>query len=1117
MYQLRRGAPGNLSITSTKSSKSKSSHSSTASPGPADAKRHSHGGRAAATFKFQEKLNELAKEYERLQQENLALEEAVNKGNFGWRAPRSPRRHRTEDKFAKIDERPELLLDDDMARQDAKEASSLEVPDELKSYETKSLTEEEPISPRSGFSFRRLESPRQQKHQDALELMKRIGEISVQAGLDKDDVIEKLGLNIARSPLNKRKVFNLFSQVAMDTGRNAEIIDAIRTVDLDGEEATTFRKAIEEAYSLLEDNPDDALPVAMDTGEILVGMDEDDISDLGRIQEPPASMHPTTPVAGAFPEWHMLRPSAISMFKQRRTSQLVDFATPPETEMLGTESDHIFEAVGSAQNIIVKEPSTYMLSPLGWTCFCWDVLCSISYILDVWISLFNIVFLRIQDLPTVAVVSIWVLTSLFWAGILITIRTGYVKHHRIVMFERKVWKRYVRKALWIDLLGMVPTDVIFSAWSSGLLFVLCILRLMFRSNRFWRSMNRVRLVTKLRGSDELMHAVAVGIFTLALMELHICIWQLMHPSWEDRGSSLDDAADRFYQGLCAISRTFSLGSPLDDPENTFQFLELLMSIERPLLGVAFCAWAFGRLLTIVSESFASSFLGNQMASSNDSTPVARRKIVLHYLWTRRVSVDCRVKVLETFQDKGAVLKREQSVEDLRNSNLPLGLLDQINHELWEDRLLSLALIATPAEWDGGFLSELVNVVQESNFGYCDVLFRLGDPSDAAYCVIHGTLALLSSTISSGGASQPDFTDNMWVGERALANPLMRRSLTVVARETTAVMILPSYDFHRILEQFSFKEKFQQWCEILMHGICGRCGELGHFANDCKKTGATNRRGKGNILMRRMNTISSKSLGKSFSLGNFSNDVKRTVSNDMQSTLKDFLHVHQLSDLTGYLAELGIYELDGLLGDPELVDRLSERVELSSAQKRALNPELVRGYRERLKTHALRLVDTGSEISHLVFLSHFKMEAGTEAALMRHELLQMLTEAGQDHLYEIPVFLDSENLENLKVLQGHVRQSHNLVVLLTKGILTRPWCLVEIVTAHREGVQMLPVEVVKPGNSFTYPDPKFYEELQAGTFLDAGATEIITDCGLTLDDVASSLKELFSRISVPFSP
>ncbi len=54
--------------------------------------------------------------------------------------------------------------------------------------------------------------------------------------------------------------------------------------------------------------------------------------------------------------------------------------------------------------------------------------------------------------------------------------------------------------------------------------------------------------------------------------------------------------------------------------------------------------------------------------------------------------------------------------------------------------------------------------------------------------------------------------------------------------------------------------------------------------------------------------------------------------------------------------------------------------------------------------------------HLAFLSHFKVEAGTEAALMRAELEAEIRSDKSRNLgesFDAPVFLDSEDLDDLQ--------------------------------------------------------------------------------------------------------
>jgi hypothetical protein len=167
-----------------------------------------------------------------------------------------------------------------------------------------------------------------------------------------------------------------------------------------------------------------------------------------------------------------------------------------------------------------------------------------------------------------------------------------------------------------------------------------------------------------------------------------------------------------------------------------------------------------------------------------------------------------------------------------------------------------------------------------------------------------------------------------------------------------------------------------------------------------------------------------------------------------------------------------------------------------------------------------LLQMHEENDHLIFLSHFKVEAGTEAALMRHELTELLQE-GQGHLecgsFGVPVFLDSEDLANLDDLLGKVRNSRNLAILLTEKVLTRPWVLMEIVTAVRHGVEVLPVLLLRPENVFRYPDERFYQSLRKGTLLPKDTVTQLQEQGIDFEVLEHCLRTAFKRISISYSP
>ena len=64
-----------------------------------------------------------------------------------------------------------------------------------------------------------------------------------------------------------------------------------------------------------------------------------------------------------------------------------------------------------------------------------------------------------------------------------------------------------------------------------------------------------------------------------------------------------------------------------------------------------------------------------------------------------------------------------------------------------------------------------------------------------------------------------------------------------------------------------------------------------------------------------------------------------------------------------------------------------------------------------------------------FLSHYKHECGTEARLVQRELRDILP-SGRNAM-----FLDSDDLNDLRLLLQHVKDTEVLVLLQSKGVLT----------------------------------------------------------------------------------
>ena len=100
--------------------------------------------------------------------------------------------------------------------------------------------------------------------------------------------------------------------------------------------------------------------------------------------------------------------------------------------------------------------------------------------------------------------------------------------------------------------------------------------------------------------------------------------------------------------------------------------------------------------------------------------------------------------------------------------------------------------------------------------------------------------------------------------------------------------------------------------------------------------------------------------------------------------------------------------------------------------------------------------------------------------MEARFLQMELES----LLEDRIFLDSDDLRSLDRLVDHVKRTGCVLLVQTKSVLTRPFCLLELLTAIEQGIAIVGV-TVSTGS---------YEFSQATSFL-TSRTPLLSRCRL----------------------
>ena len=160
-------------------------------------------------------------------------------------------------------------------------------------------------------------------------------------------------------------------------------------------------------------------------------------------------------------------------------------------------------------------------------------------------------------------------------------------------------------------------------------------------------------------------------------------------------------------------------------------------------------------------------------------------------------------------------------------------------------------------------------------------------------------------------------------------------------------------------------------------------------------------------------------------------------------------------------------------------------------------------------------DNGGELAKefAAFISHAKAEAAMEARFVQSWLEERL---------ERKCFIDSDDLHDLTRLKAHVRNSSVLVIIQSKHVLTRPFCLLELLTAIDHNVPIIGLCLTGVGVRASYD----YAEAQHFlTHLDTQLADIPSAVSLLAENGHDDLLEaayllsnsLPNRISVPLEP
>ena len=109
------------------------------------------------------------------------------------------------------------------------------------------------------------------------------------------------------------------------------------------------------------------------------------------------------------------------------------------------------------------------------------------------------------------------------------------------------------------------------------------------------------------------------------------------------------------------------------------------------------------------------------------------------------------------------------------------------------------------------------------------------------------------------------------------------------------------------------------------------------------------------------------------------------------------------------------------------------------------------------------------------------------------------------LKDAKIFLDCDNLTDLRVIANDVKKCKVLIVVLTKNYFTRPWCLFELHTAIESNIPLIPVLISEGGYDFN-EGSKFLNSLTSERLDEKNkdASSVVQGLGINVTELGKKL-------------
>jgi len=675
-------------------------------------------------------------------------------------------------------------------------------------------------------------------------------------------------------------------------------------------------------------------------------------------------------------------------------------------------------------------------------------------------------------------VTDWIGRTFWTADIAMSFLTGVFVDFELELRLREVAKRYAKSWMTFDVVVVlsewIPVLVTPTAAESSALRLLRFARIL----RFLKMEKAFEIFGSVCNSWMALWTNLVArqcLYLAAGIHLAACGWfwagSRSPDGWVARENA--DRTDVDYRYLTSVHWAVSQlhGASKVGPGNT---LESLYAILTLLLGL-------GSLCFLI----ASATSGVMQLEETRSSAAKQRVLIRTYLRKNNISRELSLAVKRCSDVHTRAQNREKKQDQAKEAVafLPLNLRMDIDEEVRGPVVIAYSFFADLYEGSTRIVRQLCHsCCSEKAVRPAEAVFAAGDDCAFMYFVTKGAFQYTRATRREPPSSRPagDSPTKRPSGMSVLSGASAHTAGSLRSAEKPAAPV-PLYRGERALDRGNWLCEATLWTTWKHRGVLTTSTGGALLRLDAAEFGAI-------ILKHNASAWAYASrYGREF--------VRQ---------LNECLEQHSWSDVMDGIIMITREEILDDESDSE-TDQLVEDDERAAGDPRLSSSKRTSDYVDR----------------HYIFISHHKLDAGTEATLMQEALERII---GQDeespgHHMDAPVFLDSEDLSDLTNLKDHVRNTFNLVLLLTEDVLKRPWVLIEIVTAFQSGIHVVPVEIYKRDNNspFKYPDEKFYQRLHDGGLLTSADSALIRDEGISMDDLEKALRHVFRKIAVPFSP